>query len=139
MLAGIRTFISNYTNGMYFPHIQIIDIIEILIITVIVYEIMLWIKNTKAWMLMRGIVVLGIFVLLAAVFKMHTILFLARNSVTRHPYAWCVYSCSVDLSDEYDPVPGKGIDQCSGSCGGCCISAGTEKGFGETWRKESVQ
>ena len=73
MLAGIRTFISNYTNGMYFPHIQIIDIIEILIITVIVYEIMLWIKNTKAWMLMRGIVVLGIFVLLAAVFKMHTI------------------------------------------------------------------
>ena len=31
---------------------------------------------------MRGIVVLGIFVLLAAVFKMHTILFLARNSVT---------------------------------------------------------
>ena len=82
MLAGIRTFISNYTNGMYFPHIQIIDIIEILIITVIVYEIMLWIKNTKAWMLMRGIVVLGIFVLLAAVFKMHTILFLARNSVT---------------------------------------------------------
>ena len=47
MLAGIRTFISNYTNGMYFPHIQIIDIIEILIITVIVYEIMLWIKKYK--------------------------------------------------------------------------------------------
>ena len=63
----------------------------------------------------------------------------SMDAVTRHPYAWCVYSCSVDLSDEYDPVPGKGIDQCSGSCGGCCISAGTEKGFGETWRKESVQ
>ena len=105
MLAGIRTFISNYTNGMYFPHIQIIDIIEILIITVIVYEIMLWIKNTKAWMLLRGILMLG----------------------------------ALDLSDEYDPVSGKGIDQCSGSCGGCCISTGTEKGFGETWRKESVQ
>ena len=42
----------------------------------------MWLINTKAWMLMRGIVVLGIFVLLAAVFKMHTILFLARNSVT---------------------------------------------------------
>ena len=65
MLAGIRTFISNYTNGMYFPHIQIIDIIEILIITVIVYEIMLWIKNTKAWMLLRGILMLGAFILVA--------------------------------------------------------------------------
>ena len=109
MLAGIRTFISNYTNGMYFPHIQIIDIIEILIITVIVYEIMLWIKNTKAWMLLRGILMLGAFILVAWIFQMN------------------------------NPVPGKGIDQCSGSCGGCCISAGTEKGFGETWRKESVQ
>ena len=48
MLAGIRTFISNYTNGMYFPNIHIKDVIEILIVAVIVYEIMLWIKNTKS-------------------------------------------------------------------------------------------
>ena len=81
MLAGIRTFISNYTNGMYFPHIQIIDIIEILIITVIVYEIMLWIKNTKAWMLLRGIIMLGVFILLAWIFQMHTILYLAAQSI----------------------------------------------------------
>ena len=78
MLAGIRTFISNYTNGMYFPHIQIIDIIEILIITVIVYEIMLWIKNTKAWMLLRGILMLGAFILVAWIFQMNTILYLEK-------------------------------------------------------------
>ena len=81
MLAGIRTFISNYTNGMYFPHIQIIDIIEILIITVIVYEIMLWIKNTKAWMLLRGILMLGAFILVAWIFQMNTILYLAKASI----------------------------------------------------------
>ena len=82
MLAGIRTFISNYTNGMYFPHIQIIDIIEILIITVIVYEIMLWIKNTKAWMLLKGMIMLGAFFLLAAIFKMHTIFIVAKESIS---------------------------------------------------------
>ena len=81
MLAGIRTFISNYTNGMSFPHIQIIDIIEILIITVIVYEIMLWIKNTKAWMLLRGILMLGAFILVAWIFQMNTILYLAKASI----------------------------------------------------------
>lgn len=105
MLAGIRTFISNYTNGMYFPHIQIIDIIEILIITVIVYEIMLWIKNTKAWMLLRGILMLGAFILVAWIFQMNTILYLQR-----HRSMFC-------------------------SCGDCCISAGTEKGFGENLAK----
>ena len=81
MLAGIRTFISNYTNGMYFPNIHIKDVIEILIVAVIVYEIMLWIKNTKAWMLLRGIIMLGVFILLAWIFQMHTILYLAAQSI----------------------------------------------------------
>lgn len=56
--------------------------IEILIITVIVYEIMLWIKNTKAWMLLRGILMLALFILLAWVFQMNTILYLARASIS---------------------------------------------------------
>ena len=33
-------------------------------------------------MLLRGIIVLAGFILLAAIFKMHTILFIARNSLT---------------------------------------------------------
>lgn len=81
MIDWMRNFIDNYTHGMYFPRIQVMDIIEILIITVIVYEIMLWIKNTKAWMLLRGIIMLGVFILLAWIFQMHTILFLAAQSI----------------------------------------------------------
>ena len=56
-------------------------IIEILIVTIIVYEIMLWIKNTKAWMLLRGMLMLGGFILLAWLFQMNTILYLARESI----------------------------------------------------------
>ncbi len=82
MMAWIKSFLENYTNGMYLPHIQVIDVIEILIITVIVYEIMLWIKNTKAWMLLRGILMLALFILLAWVFQMNTILYLARASIS---------------------------------------------------------
>lgn len=82
MMAWIKSFLENYTNGMYLPHIQVIDVIEILIITVIVYEIMLWIKNTKAWMLLRGILMLALFILLAWVFQMNTILYLARAFIS---------------------------------------------------------
>ena len=81
MLSGISSFFDNYTNGMYFPKVQVMDIIEILIVAVIVYEIMLWIKNTKAWMLLRGIIMLGVFILLAWIFQMHTILYLAAQSI----------------------------------------------------------
>ena len=79
MMDWIKSLLNNYTH--YFPNIHIKDVIEILIVTVIVYEIILWIKNTKAWMLLRGIITLGIFILVAFLFEMNTILFLARESI----------------------------------------------------------
>ena len=81
MRIWLSGFFKNYIDGWYFPNIHVTDIIEILIVAVIVYEIMLWIKNTKAWMLLRGIIILFLFILIAAIFQMHTILFLARESI----------------------------------------------------------
>lgn len=89
MLDWIKSILDNYTNGMYFPNIHIKDVIEILIVAVIVYEIMLWIKNTKAWMLLRGIIMLGVFILLAWIFQMHTILYLAAAVDQRTGYCGC--------------------------------------------------
>lgn len=82
MSQRIAQFFETYMKGAYFPNIRIVDIIEILIVAFIVYELMLWIKNTKAWMLLKGMIVLGVFILVAAIFRMHTILFLAKNSIS---------------------------------------------------------
>lgn len=81
MQLWIQNFMGKYIDDWYFPSIHFTDILEILIITVIVYEIMLWIKNTKAWMLLRGLLTLGAFILVAAIFKMHTILYLAEAAI----------------------------------------------------------
>lgn len=81
MEQWIKNFFDNYVSDMYFPNVHLTDIIEILIVAVIVYELLLWIKNTKAWMLLRGMIVLGLFIMVAAIFQMHTILFLARESI----------------------------------------------------------
>ena len=81
MEQWMKTFFENYISRMYFPTVHLTDIIEICIVAVISYEVMLWIKNTKAWMLLKGLAVLGIFILIAAIFKMHTILFLAKGSI----------------------------------------------------------
>lgn len=77
----ISQFFDTYIRELYFPSIRITDIVEIFIVAFVVYEIMVWIKNTKAWMLLKGMIVLAIFILVAALFRMHTILYLARNSI----------------------------------------------------------
>ena len=82
MEQTIADFIDKYGIGLYIPRVHITDIIEVMILTFLIYQIIIWIKNTKAWMLLRGIIVLAGFILLAAIFKMHTILFIARNSLT---------------------------------------------------------
>lgn len=79
VLGYIKNFINTYFS---IPHIRATDILEMLIIAFLVYEIMLWIKNTKAWMLFKGIVVVVIFVALASFFEMTTILWIAQQTLS---------------------------------------------------------
>lgn len=59
-----------------------IDVIEILIISFLVYHVLMWIKSTRAWNLFKGIMVILIFVLMAAFFQMSTILWIAENTLS---------------------------------------------------------
>lgn len=77
----LMQFADTFIKKSYFPAMHVTDVVEILIIAFLIYQIMIWIKNTKAWMLLKGILVLLVFVMLAAFFHMHTILWLVKNSV----------------------------------------------------------
>ena len=63
------------------PVITYIDIVEIIIIAFLFYTILVWIKSTRAWMLFKGLMVILVFFLLAAVFQMNTILWLAEKAI----------------------------------------------------------
>lgn len=82
MEQRISQFLQNYVAEVYFPNIRVTDIVEILFLAFLIYQLMIWIKNTKAWMLLKGIGVLAVVIFAAAIFQMHTILFIARNAVT---------------------------------------------------------
>lgn len=82
MESKLSQIMNIYFTDWYFPDVRWTDIIEIVIVAFLLYQIMIWIKNTKAWMLLKGILILAVFILVAAVFKMNTILWLARNSVS---------------------------------------------------------
>ncbi len=55
------------------------DIMEILIIAYLLYNIMFWVQRTKAWTLLKGIIVILVLWFFASFFKMHTILWIGEN------------------------------------------------------------
>ncbi|MCI5995026.1 MAG: diadenylate cyclase CdaA [Blautia sp.] len=59
--------------------VRLTDIVEIAILSYLVYKVMLWIRETRAWTLLKGILMLGFFVLIAYVLQMDTIKFLVTK------------------------------------------------------------
>jgi diadenylate cyclase len=58
------------------------DVVEIILISFLAYSIMVWIKTTRAWSLLKGIVVIALFILAAAIFNMNTILWIVQNVIS---------------------------------------------------------
>ena len=75
----LQTILFGYLKKVHIPSVRWTDIVEILIIAFLVYHIMLWVKNTRAWSLLRGFVVIIVFIFFAAVFNMTTILWIVQN------------------------------------------------------------
>lgn len=61
------------------PDMDFANAVEIFIIAYLIYHILIWIKNTRAWSLLKGLVIILIFWVFAAYFRMNTILWLGRN------------------------------------------------------------
>ncbi|MBQ8804723.1 MAG: diadenylate cyclase CdaA [Tyzzerella sp.] len=81
MRQNIRALLNPIIGDWYFPDVKVTDVLEIIILAFLFYQLIKWIKNTKAWMLLRGIIVLAVFILIAFVLRMNTILWLAKNSI----------------------------------------------------------
>ncbi len=77
----MRFQLQNLTDNMIrrIPDMDLASMIEILIISFLIYHILIWIKNTRAWALLKGLAFILIFWLVAAYFHMNTILWLGSN------------------------------------------------------------
>lgn len=78
-IGSLKNFIDNYAGSLHMPTVRWTDVLEILIIAYLLYEMFLWMKNTRAWQLLRGIVFIVAFVVVAVLLNMTTILWIAEN------------------------------------------------------------
>ena len=79
MEEAVKEIITNLRR--YVPSIEASDILEMLIIAFLLYHIMLWIQKTRAWTLLKGLLVILFFWVAASYFNMNTILWLGENVI----------------------------------------------------------
>ena len=72
-------FINKYLNLI--PRISLSDAVEILIIMVVIYQLLRWIQSSRAWALLKGIIVLVALTGLATLFQLNTILWLVNKTL----------------------------------------------------------
>ena len=81
-MENIFSSFGNFFKTIYFPQIHVPDIIEIIIIAIVLYQVMGWFKKSRAWTLFKGIAVLALCWLVAAIFDLNTILWIFRNTIS---------------------------------------------------------
>lgn len=82
VIGTLDAFWDKASIYMDLPRMMWTDVAEIIIIAFLFYYMLVWIKNTRAWMLLRGLLVILLFVALAAVFQMNTIIWIAQNTMS---------------------------------------------------------
>ena len=82
-MNSIKVWASKYLKWLTVPTLSLTltDLLEILILAFLVYSLLLWIKNTRAWTLLKGIMVLLVCVASVYLFHMNTLIFLVNRVI----------------------------------------------------------
>lgn len=81
-MSTVSNFAQEYLTKFYMPSIAWTDIIEILLMAAVIYNVLVWIKDTKAWALLKGIVVILGFAIVAYLLNLRTILWIAGKTIS---------------------------------------------------------
>ena len=81
-MENIGKVIREYFTWIALPNIKVSDVLEILILAVLIYQVTKWVKNTRAWTLVKGIIFLMGFCVLAVVLDLDVILWIIQNTVS---------------------------------------------------------
>ncbi|MBR6094934.1 MAG: diadenylate cyclase CdaA [Lachnospiraceae bacterium] len=81
-MERIANLASEYFSAFRLPKVGIPDVVEIILLAFILYEIMVWVKNTRAWSIVKGLAIVLVFMAIAVIFDMTTIIWLAKSLFT---------------------------------------------------------
>lgn len=77
----IKTFLQDYLVRLSLPKLRPTDIAEIIIISIMMYYIIKWVKTSRAWSLMKGLALVLIFWIVASMLNFNVIMWIFVNAV----------------------------------------------------------
>jgi diadenylate cyclase len=80
-MENIIRFFKDYVAWLSLPTIRVTDIIEILIIAFVIYHVIIWVKQTRAWILLKGLIVLLLLYLVASIMNLNVILYIFFKTI----------------------------------------------------------
>ncbi len=80
-MGSIEQLLSTYLSRLTLPGLGVNDVVEIILLSIFIYQFMVWIKRTRAYSLLKGILMVVIFLFLAYVFNLHTIWYIFQHSI----------------------------------------------------------
>ncbi|MFV0313569.1 MAG: diadenylate cyclase CdaA [Anaerotignum sp.] len=79
----LKSYIENLgITSFVRPSVGVTDILDILVVAYIIYKIIFWIKETRAWVLFKGILVILALAAIAVVLQLNTILWILSNTIS---------------------------------------------------------
>ena len=85
-VIGLKAFVTNITSrlipSLRVPGFQLTDVLEILILSYLVYKLLVWIKTTRAWTLLKGVLTIGFFVAVIYILQMDTLIYIINRGLS---------------------------------------------------------
>lgn len=79
----VRLWLINHAPWLRLQSIRIemTDIVEIIILSFLVYSVLIWLKKSRAWTLLKGMLLIGFFVALMYLLRMDTLTFIIGKGI----------------------------------------------------------
>lgn len=83
-MKAVLQWLSAHFYWLHLPAITVtpIDVIQIIFLAWIIYKILNWIKTSHAWSLLKGLIVIGVFVALIYIFQMSTLIYIINQGLS---------------------------------------------------------
>ncbi len=80
-MSDLTAIFENITKLLSFPRMKFLDFVEIFIIAWLIYYIARWIKNTRAWVIVKGLIVILVFWGIASILNFDVIIWALTNAI----------------------------------------------------------
>ncbi len=80
-MTAFEQFVDSMNlSSLSIPSIRLSDVIDILLVAVLIYILLNWIKQTRAWSLFRGLIIIALAAVIAYRFHFYTITFIIEKT-----------------------------------------------------------